>query len=355
MTHKPTLAVVGATGVVGLSLLSLLPTRDDVWGEIRPVASGRSAGRSLNILGRDREVRSLAREVFDGVDVVVMAVPPSVSAQWTPVAVEAGAVVVDNSGHYVGRDEVPLVVPEINPEMAHRHSAGIVASPSGPTLMMVGPLWSLHSQWQLTSVVATTLQAVTDAGAAGARRLYEEMVELAGNHSVGQSPGDIRRILSDLGDSPFPAPVAFNVIPWVGTAGEFGATSAEDRARGELRTLMRSPHLPVGVTCVQVPVVRTHSVSMHATFATDVDRDDAVRILTESSNAVVVLDDSPSAPEDSWPTPVDVVGADPVFTGRVRTVEGFPNAIELFICADNLRKGSALNVLQIAELTAAEL
>jgi len=351
MASKPTLAVVGATGVVGLSLLSLLPTRDDIWGEIRPIASGRSAGRRVSILGHDTPVRELSADSFEGVDVVVMAVPAAVAAKWAPIAVGAGAVVVDSSGHFTLAPDVPLVVPEINPDGAREPKAGIVASPSAATLMMVGALHSLHSAWQLTSAVVTTFQAVTDAGVAGALRLYDETMELAGNQSVGQSPGDVRRMLSDLGTSPFLAPVAFNVIPWVGDEAEDGATTTESMVRDELRRLLRVSYLPVAVTCVQVPVVRTHSVSLHATFAAETDRDDAVRILTESSNSVVVLDDSANSLDDAWPTPVDVVGADPIFAGRVRRSEGFPNSIELFICADNLRKGSALNLLQLAELT----
>ncbi|TWE10077.1 aspartate-semialdehyde dehydrogenase [Rudaeicoccus suwonensis] len=347
---KPTLALVGATGVVGLSLLSLLPTRDDVWGEIRPIASDRSVGRRMSILGHDCLVQQLSVKAFEGADVVVMAVPADVAEMWTPVAVAAGAVVIDNSGRFVADPDVPLVVPEINPDAARHHPAGIVASPSGATLMMVGSLASLHATWQLTSVVATTFQAVTDAGIAGAVRLYAETMELAGNDGVGQSPGDVRRMLSDLGDSPFPAPVAYNVIPWVGEPAVDGATTSELAVRDELRSLLRVPDLPVAVTCVQVPVVRTHSVSLHATFAADIQRDDAVRVLTESSNSVVVLDGSNDTPDDEWPMPVDVVGADPVFAGRVRQLEGFPRSIELFICADNLRKGSALNALQVAEL-----
>lgn len=347
---KPTLAVVGATGVVGLSLLSLLPTRDDVWGEIRPIASSRSAGRRVSILGREAVVRELSAASFTDVDVVVMAVPSPVAAKWAPVAVSAGAVVIDSSGTFTHAPDVPLVVPEINRDAARKHPAGIVASPSAATLMMVGALHSLHSAWQLTSAVVTTFQAVTDAGVAGALRLYDETMELAGNQGVGQSPGDVRRMLSDLGASPFLAPVAFNVIPWVGDEAAAGATTTEEAVRDELRALLRVSHLPVAVTCVQVPVVRTHSVSVHATFAADTDRNDAVRILTESSNSVVVLDDSAESLDDAWPTPVDVVGADPIFAGRVRRIDGFPNSIELFICADNLRKGSALNLLQIAEL-----
>ncbi|RNI20664.1 aspartate-semialdehyde dehydrogenase [Flexivirga caeni] len=347
---KPTLAVVGATGVVGMSLLSLLPTRDDVWGEIRPIASSRSAGRRVSILGREVVVRALSAESLAGADVVVMAVPAIVSAKWAPIAVEAGAIVVDSSGTFTHTPQVPLVVSEINPDAARAPESGIVASPSAATLMMVGALHSLHSAWQLTSVVVTTFQAVTDAGAGGALRLYDETMELAGNQGVGQSPGDVRRMLSDLGTSPFLAPIAFNVIPWVGDEADAGATTTESAVRDELRSLLRVSHLPVAVTCVQVPVVRTHSVSIHATFAAESDRDDAVRILTESSNSVVVLDDSANSLDDAWPTPVDVVGADPIFAGRVRRVDGFPNSIELFICADNLRKGSALNLLQIAEL-----
>ena len=144
-------------------------------------------------------MRELSAAAFDGVDVAVFAVPAPIAAKWAPVASAAGAVVIDSSGQFTGTPDVPLVVPEINPDAARQHQGGIVASPSAATLMMVGALHSLHSAWQLTSAVVTTFHAVTGAGVGGALRLYDETMELAGNQGVGQSPGDVRRMLSDLG------------------------------------------------------------------------------------------------------------------------------------------------------------
>lgn len=348
--RKPVLAVVGATGVVGQTLLSMLPTRPDVWGEVRLLASGHSHGVTVRALGQDVEVREIESAAFEGVDVCILAVPASVARTWAPIIAAQGAAVIDNSGAHTANPAVPLVVPEINPHRAGGQGGRILASPSGTTLLMINTLATLHEGWHLREVVASTFQAVSDAGVRGVNRLYDEVAELVNNRQAGQSAGDVRRFLSDLeSESPFAAPIAFNVIPWVGGPGDGRWSSTELRAREEVRTILDTPDLRMATTCVQVPVVSTHSASLHLTFDRRLTRDDAVRALTEGSNSVVVLDD-PMRQE--WPTPVDVVGTDPVFVGRVRQPADFPRSLELFVCADNLRKGSALNMLQIAELVA---
>ncbi|NHN56789.1 aspartate-semialdehyde dehydrogenase [Calidifontibacter sp. DB0510] len=347
-SSRPVLAVVGATGVVGQVLRSMLPTRASLWSEVRLIASDRSAGQSADLFGDGGVILPLARENFVGVDVAVFAVPAPVAAEWVPLAATTGARVIDNSGASSALPGVPLVAPDINPDALS--GAPIVAGAGASTLMMVGALRTLHENWRLTEVIATTLQAVSDAGVGGVHRLYDEATQLAGNRAVGQRPGDVRRYLSDLeGESPFPAPVAFNVIPWVGDEGDGRWSGSELRVRDEVRTLLELPELRMTTTCVQVPVVTTHSVSMHLTFERRIHREDAVRALTEASNGVVLLDDPL---HDEWPTPADVVGADPVFVGRVRQPADFPHSLELFLCCDNLRRGSALTLLHLAELAA---
>lgn len=348
MAADRVLAIVGATGVVGQTMLSILPTRPDMWREVRLLASGHSQGTSLRGAGTDLPVQELTADAFDGVDVCILAVPADVARTWAPIIAARGAVVIDNSGAHTANPFVPLVVPEINAAAARGEGRRIIASPSGTTLLMINALATLHEHWHLREVVASTYQAVSDAGVRGVHRLYDETAELAGNRKVGQTPGDVRRFLSDLGEpSPFPAPVAFNVIPWVGGPGDGRWSGAELRAREEVRAILGLPDLRMTTTCVQVPVTTTHSATLHMTFERRMSRDDAVRALTEGMNSIVVLDDPMRA---EWPTPVDVVGADPVFVGRVRQPADFPRSLELFVCADNLRKGSALNMIQVAEL-----
>lgn len=346
-TAQPTLAVVGATGAVGQTIIAMLGTREDVWGEIRLLASGRSQGHAAT---GDGYVRQLEDGAFDDVDVAIFAVPGTVAEQWVPIASAAGAIVVDGSGSSASHGTAALVVPEINADAARDVKPGsVIASPSAPAVMAANPLASLSHRWHLTEAIVTTYQSVSDAGVQGVWQLYDEVTELSGDRSVGQTPGDVRRMLADLDvDSPFPAPIAFNVVPWVGGPQPGSRWSpAESLMRSELRRLLGLPYLRVATTCVQVPVIATHCMSVHATFEQPLQRSDAVQALTEDSNSVVVLDDPDSG---EWPTPVDTVGTDPTFVGRIRQSEDFPRSVEMFICADNLRRGSGLNLLQIAEL-----
>jgi aspartate-semialdehyde dehydrogenase len=351
--RKPTLAVVGATGAVGSAMLKILSTRQDVWGEIRLVASPRSAGKRLTVRGALVEVQALAPEVFDGVDVAMFDVPDEVSAQWVPVAVSHGAVVVDNSGTFRMDSDVPLVVPEVNPAQTRNRPRGIIANPNCTTLTMMDALGALHRVYGLTELVVASYQAASGAGQPGVDRLYDELEVAAGDRTLGQVAGDVRRAIADkLGDvtSPFPAPLALNVVPWAGSLKGAGWTSEELKVRNESRKILGIPDLKVSATCVRVPVITTHSLAVHATFQNEVSVE-AVRATLVDAPSVVLLDD----PEQlEFPTPSDVVGSDPTFVGRIRQALDFPNTIELFICGDNLRKGAALNTAQIAELVASE-
>jgi aspartate-semialdehyde dehydrogenase len=352
-TRKPTLAVVGATGTVGTVMLSILSQRSDVWGEIRLVASARSAGTVLQVRGEDVVVQELTEDVFDGVDVAMFDVPDEVAAHWAPIAVARGAVAVDNSGAFRMDPEVPLVVPEVNPAQVRNRPKGIISNPNCTTLTMIDALGALHAGWGLKELVVSSYQAASGAGRSGMDRLYDEIAVLSGNREVGQHAGDVRAAVSDKldEDSPFPAPLALNVVPWAGSLKDGGWSSEELKVRNESRKILGIPDLKVSATCVRVPVITTHSLTVHAVFERPLTADAARQALVEAPS-VVVLDD-PAAGE--WPTPADVVGSDPTFVGRIRQALDFPNTIDLFVCGDNLRKGAALNTAQIAELLAKEL
>jgi aspartate-semialdehyde dehydrogenase len=352
-TRKPTLAVVGATGTVGKVMLSILSQRKDVWGEIRLVASARSAGTVLKVRGEELVVQALAPEVFDGVDVAMFDVPDEIALEWAPIAVSRGAVAVDNSGAFRMDPDVPLVVPEVNPAQVHNRPKGIISNPNCTTLTMIDALGTLHAGWGLKELVVASYQAASGAGKSGIDRLYDEIAVLSGNRELGQHAGDVRSAVSDkLGeDSPFPAPLALNVVPWAGSLQDGGWSSEELKVRNESRKILGIPDLKVSATCVRVPVITTHSLAVHAVFERPLTADAARQALIEAPS-VVVLDDPA---QGEWPTPADVVGSDPTFVGRIRQALDFPNTIDLFVCGDNLRKGAALNTAQIAELLAAEL
>jgi aspartate-semialdehyde dehydrogenase len=345
---RPALAVVGATGAVGTVMLDLLSTRDDVWGEIRLVASPRSAGRKLRVRGGELAVMALAPDVFDGVDVAMFDVPDEVSRQWAPVAAGRGAVVVDNSAAFRMDPDVPLVVPEVNPADTVRRPRGIIANPNCTTMSLIVAAGALHRAFSLQEMVVSSYQAASGAGQAGIDTLYAQLDKVAGSRLLGQRAGDLRAAVGDFG--PFPAPLALNVIPWAGSLKEDGWSSEELKIRNESRKILGLPGLKVHATCVRVPVITTHAVAVHAVFAREVTRELAQEVLDDAPG--VVLSDEPERAE--FPTPADVVGTDPTWVGRVRQSLDDPRAIEFFVCGDNLRKGAALNTAQIAELVAAE-
>ncbi|MFE9255655.1 aspartate-semialdehyde dehydrogenase [Streptomyces sp. NPDC006879] len=348
----PALAVVGATGAVGTVLLPILSQRADVWGEIRLIASARSAGRVLGVRGADTEVMALTEDAFDGFgpgDVVIFLTPREVSARWVPVVTARGCVAVDRSGAFRMDPEVPLVVPEINPTAARVRPRGVVAGPGCATLSMIGAVGALHAEYGLAALSVSSYQAASAAGRAGVDVLRKQLALVAGT-ALGEQPGDVRRAVGEE-TGPFPAPLVLNVVPWVGDLAEDGWSSEELSLRAETRRLLALPELPVAVTCVRVPVVTGHSMTVHARFEREVSAATAHELLAAAPGVVLV--DDPATGE--FPTPADAVGTDPVWVGRVRRSLDDVRSLEFFVSGDNLRKGAALNAAQIAELVAAEL
>lgn len=347
MTRKPSLAVVGATGAVGSVMLSILSERPDVWGEIRLIASARSAGKRLVCRGEHITVMEISPEAFGGIDVAMFDVPDEISAKWAPIAVAQGAVVVDNSGAFRMDEDVPLVVPEVNPQEAKNRPRGIISNPNCTTLSMIVAMGALHREYELKELVVSSYQAASGAGQAGIDTLRAQTEAVAGT-DAGTNAGDVRNYIKDHG--PFPAPLALNVIPWAGSLKQNGYSSEELKVRNESRKILGLPNLKVAATCVRVPVITTHSLTVHAVFAKEPSRKAAQDIL-QNAAGVKLVDD----PENyKFPTPADVVGTDPTWVGRVRKSIDNPMALDLFVCGDNLRKGAALNTAQIAELLAAE-
>jgi len=347
MSRKPSLAVVGATGAVGTVMLDILSKRENVWGEIRLIASARSAGKKLLCRGEKLTVVALSPDAFDGIDVAMFDVPDEVSKEWAPIAASRGAVCVDNSGAFRMDKDIPLVVPEVNPDDIKKRPKGIISNPNCTTLSMIVAIGALHKRYKVKELVVASYQAASGAGQSGLDTLRAQIKEVAGT-SVGDLPGDLKTLIKDNG--PFPAPLALNVIPWAGSLKEEGHSSEELKVRNESRKILGISDLKVSATCVRVPVLTTHSLAVHAVFDVEVSRKEAQEILANSAG-VKLVDDPESY---QFPTPADAVGTDPTWVGRVRKSLDNPNALELFVCGDNLRKGAALNTSQIAELVAEE-
>jgi aspartate-semialdehyde dehydrogenase len=350
MSELPTLAVVGATGAVGTVMCELLSSRKNVWGEIRLIASARSAGKTIVVRGEELTVQALAPEAFDGVDVAMFDVPDEISAEWAPIAAAHGAVAVDNSGAFRMDPDVPLVVPEINPEQVRNRPKGIIANANCTTLAMIVAVAPLHREYGLRELVVASYQAVSGAGKIGIDTLLAQIDRVAGQPSLGSRSGNVRQAVGeDLG--PFPAPLALNVVPWAGSLKDAGWSSEEMKIRNESRKILGLPDLKVSATCVRVPVVTGHSVAIHAVFGSEVDAEGARDVLRHAPGVILV--DDPAAGE--FPMPIDAVGTDPSWVGRIRRSIDDPRALDLFVTGDNLRKGAALNTAQIAELLALEL
>lgn len=346
----PSLAVVGATGAVGTVMCDLLSSRKNVWGEIRLVASARSAGRTVEVRNEKLTVQELSPEAFDGIDVAMFDVPDEVSVEWAPIAASRGAIAVDNSGAFRMDPDVPLVVPEINPEQVRNRPKGIIANANCTTLTLIVAVAPLHREFGLRELVVASYQAVSGAGKIGIDTLVNQIDKVAGDASLGSRSGNVRQAVGDdLG--PFPAPLALNVVPWAGSLKEHGWSSEELKVRNESRKILGLPDLKVSATCVRVPVVTGHSAAIHAVFGTEVDAEAAREALRHAPGVILV--DDPAAGE--FPMPIDAVGTDPSWVGRIRRSLDDPRALDLFVTGDNLRKGAALNTAQIAELLATEL
>jgi aspartate-semialdehyde dehydrogenase len=346
---QPTLAVVGATGSVGTVMLELLSSRRNVWGEIRLLASARSAGKTLSCRGEQLTVQELTPEAFDGVDVAMFDVPDDVSLEWAPIAAARGVTVVDNSAAFRMESDVPLVVPEVNKEALAARPRNIVSNANCTVMAMIMAIAPLHHEYGLRELVLASYQAASGAGQIGVDTLHDQLSKVAGDRSLGSRPGNVRQAVGDdLG--PFTAPLALNVVPWSGEMAPLGWSSEELKLRNESRKILGISALKVSATCVRVPVVTGHSIAVHAVFGSEVDADGARQVLRNAPGVILV--DDPEAGE--FPMPIDAVGTDPSWVGRIRRAMDDPRALDLFITGDNMRKGAALNTVQIAELLAAE-
>jgi aspartate-semialdehyde dehydrogenase len=327
----------------------LLSSRKNVWGEIRLIASVRSAGKELDCRGEKIVVRQLTPEAFDGVDVAMFDVPDEVSLEWAPVAVSHGVTVVDNSAAFRMEPDVPLVVPEVNREAMGHRPRGIISNANCTTMAMIMAIAPLHHEYGLRELVLASYQAVSGAGQIGVDILHDQLTKVAGDRQLGSRPGNVRQAVGDdLG--PFPAPLALNVVPWSGSLVADGWSSEELKMRNESRKILGLPDLKVSATCVRVPVVTGHSIAVHAVFGAELDAEAARGVLRNAPGVILV--DDPAAGE--FPMPIDAVGTDPSWVGRIRRAMDDPRALDLFITGDNMRKGAALNTVQIAELLAAE-
>jgi aspartate-semialdehyde dehydrogenase len=316
-------AVLGATGAVGRTMLAVLEERRFPVEELVLLASARSAGTTLPWRGREWPVGECSADAFAGCGVALFSAGATRSREWAPVAAEAGAVVIDNSSGWRMHPDVPLVVPEVNAAAAAERPLGIIANPNCATIQLVVALAPLHGEGGLRRVVATTFQSVSGAGQTGLGALTSEL-------DGRPAP-----------DSPFVAPIAGNVIPWIGPRGEDGWNEEEHKIRLETRKILDLPDLPVAATCVRVPVARGHAISVTVELDRPLTAGDAAAVL--GAAGVVVH----SGGRD--PFPLEVAGSDAVHVGRLRADADVPGTLHMWIVADNLRKGAATNAVQIAE------
>lgn len=338
-----TVAIVGATGAVGRDLRTILEERAFPCDRVRLIASPRSAGTTLDFRGDALTVRALDEpDVFDGVDLALFSAGGGISREHAPRAVEAGAVVVDNSSAWRMADDVPLVVTEVNGdavELLRGGGRGIVANPNCTTMVAMLPLKALHDAFGLIGFTATSYQAASGAGQKGVDELMEQ------NAALGPDPDLLRRdgerARSKAGEPRVHADVlAFNVVPLLGAVDDEGYTDEEMKLQRESRKILSLPELAVAPTCVRVPVVTGHAVAVRAVFA------DPVRSQAE---AVASMDNFPGVVVEQAPTPLAWAGRDEVAVGRVRRDLVDDHALNFFVVGDNLRKGAALNTVQIAE------
>ena len=331
MNH-PHLAIVGATGAVGVEMLLCLEQRNFQLGKLTLLASARSAGKTVEFRGEKITIQELTHESFAGVDIALFSAGGGISKEFAPSAAAAGAVVIDNSSAFRIDSDVPLVVPEINPEAAKNHPRNIIANPNCTTIISLMALKPLHDAFGLEAVIASSYQAVSGSGAQGIIELEEQ----------------VRAITNDEEFTPriYPRQIAFNVIPQVDAFTENGYTKEELKMLHESRKILGLPALKASCTCVRVPVYRSHSVSITAAFTHPVDAA-AARTAYAGRPGVKVVDD----PENGvFPVPLDTTGKDDCLVGRIRKNLVLDNALDLWVVGDQVRKGAALNAVQIAEI-----
>ncbi len=327
-------AMVGATGAVGESLLSILEERAFPVGELVPLASERSAGGKVEFAGREVQVRDLAQYDFAGIDIAFFSAGGPVSRQHAPRAAAAGAVVIDNTSEFRYVDDVPLVVSEVNPHaIAGYTRRNIIANPNCSTMQMLVALAPIHRAVGIERINVATYQSVSGAGRSGMEELGRQTAELLNFHEVTPEK--------------FSAQIAFNVIPHIDAFQDNGYTREEMKMVWETRKILEDDSILVNPTCVRVPVFYGHSEAVHIETRDKLDAGTA-RALLEQAEGVVVIDERRPG---GYPTPAGhAAGKDPVYVGRIREDLSHPRGLDLWIVADNIRKGAALNAVQIAEI-----
>ncbi|MES2981549.1 MAG: aspartate-semialdehyde dehydrogenase [Verrucomicrobiota bacterium] len=328
----PHVAIVGATGAVGVEMLLCLEQRNFELSELTLLASARSAGKTATFRGKEIVIKELTHDSFHGVDIALFSAGGDISKEFAPSAAAAGAVVIDNSSAFRMDEGVPLVVPEINPKAAKNRPKGIIANPNCTTIISLMALAPLHEQFGLESVIASSYQAVSGSGAQGIIELEEQVKAIA----MGQP----------FTPKVYPRQIAFNVIPQVDVFTENGYTKEEMKMANEGRKILGHPNLKVSCTCVRVPVYRSHSVSITAKFAKEPSVE-AARNAYSGKPGIKVMDD-PS--QKLFPVPLDTTGKDDCLVGRIRKSLVLENALDLWVVGDQVRKGAALNAVQIAEI-----
>jgi len=324
-------AVVGATGAVGAELLKVLERRNFPVATVRALASGRSAGKSVSFRGRPIPVEELTEDSFAKVDIAFFSAGGERSRKFAPLARDAGAVVIDNSSTFRMDPDVPLVIPEINPQDVKQHR-GLIANPNCTTAVALMAVYPLHRAFGVRRVFAASYQAVSGSGARASAELTEQ-VKASGENR--QSPPQV-----------YPHPIAFNVLPHVDVFLESGYTKEEMKMQDEGRKIMHLPEFRASVTCVRVPVYRAHSVAISAEFENPVSVEQAHEVLAKAPGLELV--DEPK--KNRYPMPVDVAGKDNCQVGRVRRDCALENGLAFWVSGDQLLKGAALNAVQIAEL-----
>ena len=326
-----TVAVLGATGAVGQEMIKILQERNFPVGKLIPLASKRSVGKTVSFRGEEIAIAEAREDAFAGVDIVLGAAQNAIAKEFAPAIVKAGAVFIDNSSAFRMDPKVPLVVPEVNPKDADWHS-GIIANPNCSTIITVTAVNALNAIAPIRTMTASTYQAVSGAGAGGPVELMEEVKALA--HGGTYEP------------KVFSHQIAYNLIPQIGSESFEGYTTEEMKMQNEGRKIMHLPQLKVSCTCVRVPVVRSHSISVSCHFDVPVTVEQAREVIAKAPGCKLVDD----LANKSYPMPLDTSDQDIVFVGRIRPDLTDENGLCLWCCGDQVRKGAATNAVQIAEL-----
>ena len=330
-----TVGVLGATGAVGQEMMNLLEERNFPVGKLVPLASKRSAGKTLKFKGEDVVIQEACDAAFEGMDIVLGAAENNIAERFAPAIVKAGAVFVDNSSAFRLNPDVPLVVPEVNPEDAKLHK-GIISNPNCSTIITVTAVNALNKLSPIKSMVASTYQAVSGAGVAGMAELKEQLEALM--------KGEEAQVKT------FAYQIAYNLIPQIGGEQMDGYTNEEMKLHFEGRKIMHLPEMNVSCTCVRVPVMRSHSISVQLKFDRHITVEEAREILKDAPGVKLVDD----LGNKQYPMPLETTGQDLVFVGRIRPDLTDENGLCLWCCGDQVRKGAATNCVQIAELLVKE-